>query len=47
MVKVTTKIIILEICNEHHDILDYIDDNKLIKEFFQRNNVIRHFISIK
>ena len=25
------KLQILDICNEHQDILDYIDDNKLIK----------------
>ena len=31
------KINILAICNEHQDILYSIDDNKLIKEFCQRN----------
>ena len=45
MVKVATQITILDICNEHQDILDYIYDNTLIKEFFQRNNFRRHFIS--
>ena len=30
------KINILAICNEHQDILDSIDNNKLIKEFCQR-----------
>ena len=44
-VKVTTQILILDISNEHQDILDYIDDNTLIKEFCQRNNCRRHFIS--
>ena len=34
VVKVTTKIKILDICNEHQDILDYSDKTKLIKEFF-------------
>ena len=36
--KFTTQIQILDICNfiEHQDILDYIDDNKLIKEFCQQ-----------
>ena len=46
MVEVTTQIKILDICNEHQDILDYIDDNTLIKEFWQGNNFRRHFISI-
>ena len=31
VVNVTTKIKILDICNEHQDILDYIDDNTFIK----------------
>ena len=46
VVKVTTQIQILDICNEHQDILEYIDNNRLIKEFCQRNNFRIHFINI-
>ena len=40
------KINILAICNEHQDILDSIDDNKLTKEFCQINNFRKHFVNI-
>ena len=40
------KINILAICNEHQDILDSIDDNKLIKVFCQRNFFRKNVISI-